>query len=115
MRETKEEYLAVYALGLRLLGNREHSEIELLNKLKKKLPRRYHKKLFQNWLEAAIVLTKDFRKRVVDPGFVVDLALVTLPGSFALRESTGRSLRRRLINSVTNGRAYCERESKTSC
>ena len=35
MRETKEEYLAVYALGLRLLGNREHSEIELLNKLKK--------------------------------------------------------------------------------
>ena len=36
MRETKEEYLAVYALGLRLLGNREHSEIELLNKLKKK-------------------------------------------------------------------------------
>ena len=36
MRETKEEYLAVHALGLRLLGNREHSEIELLNKLKKK-------------------------------------------------------------------------------
>ena len=95
MRETKEEYLAVYALGLRLLGNREHSEIELLNKLKKKLPRRYHKKLFQNWLVAAIVLTKDFRKRVVDPGFVVGSALVTLPGSFALRESTGRSLRRR--------------------
>ena len=48
MRETKEEYLAVYALGLRLLGNREHSESELLNKLKKKLPRRYQKKLFQN-------------------------------------------------------------------
>ena len=115
MRETKEDYLTVYALGLRLLGNREHSEIELLNKLKKKLPRRYHKKLFQNWLAAAIVLTKDFRKRVVDPGFVVGLALVTLPGSFALRESTGLSLRRHLINSVTNGRAYCERESKTSC
>ena len=95
MRETKEEYLAVYALGLRLLGNREHSEIELLNKLKKKLPRRYHKKLFQNWLETAIVLTKDFRKRVVDPGFVVGSAPVTLPGSFVLRESTGRSLRRR--------------------
>ena len=36
MRETKEEYLAAYALGLRLLCNREHSEIELLNKLKKK-------------------------------------------------------------------------------
>ena len=36
MRETKEEYLAAYAHGLRLLGNREHSEIELLNKLKKK-------------------------------------------------------------------------------
>ncbi len=105
MRETKEEYLAVYALGLRLLGNREHSEMELLNKLKKKLPRRYHKKLFQSWLAAAIVLTKDFRKRVVDPGFAVGLALVTLPGSFALRESTGPSLRRRLINSVTNGRA----------
>ena len=36
MRETKEDYLAAYAHGLRLLGNREHSEIELLNKLKKK-------------------------------------------------------------------------------
>ena len=48
MRESKEEYLATYALGLRLLGNREHSEIELLNKLKKKLPPRYHKKLFQS-------------------------------------------------------------------
>ena len=95
MQETKEEYLACYALGLRLLGNREHSEIELLNKLKKKLPRRYHKKLLQNWLEAAIVLTKDFRKRVVDPGLVVGLALVTLPGSFALRELTGRSSRKR--------------------
>ena len=95
MRETKEEYLAVYAHGLRLLGHREHSEIELLNKLKKKLPPSYHKKLFQNWLEAAIVLTKDFRKRVVDPGFVVGSALVILPGSFALKESTGRSLRRR--------------------
>ena len=95
MRETKEDYLAVYALGLRLLGNREHSEIELLNKLKKKLPRRYHKKLFQNWLEAVIVLTKDFRKRVVDPELVAGSALVTLPGSFALRESTGSSLRRR--------------------
>ena len=91
MRETKEEYLAVYALGLRLLCNREHSEIELLNKLKKKLPRRYHEKLFQNWLEAAIVLTKDFRKRVVDPGFVVGSALITLLGNFVLRESTGRS------------------------
>ena len=95
MRETNEEYLAVYALGLRLLGNREHSEIELLNKLKKKLPLPYHKKLFQNWLVAAIVLTKDFRKRVVDPGFVVGSALVTLPGSFAPREWTERSLRRR--------------------
>ena len=95
MREIKKEYLAVYALGLRLLGNREHSEIELLNKLKKKLPRRYHKKLFQNWLVTAIVLTKDFRKHAVDPGLVAGSALVTLPGSFALRELTGRSLRRR--------------------
>ena len=95
MRETKEEYLAVYALGLRLLGNREHSEIELFNKLKKKLPRRYHKKLLWNWSKMAIVLTKDFRKRVVDLGFVVGSVLVTLPGSFALRESKGRSLRRR--------------------
>jgi len=95
LRETKEEYLAVYALGLRLLGNREHSEIELLNKLKKKLPLRDHKRLFQSWLETAIVLTKDFRKRVVYPGLVVDLALVTLPGSFVLRELTGRSLRGR--------------------
>ena len=95
MRETKDEYLALYALGLRLLGNREHSESELLNKLKKKLPRRYHKKLFQNLSAAAIVLTKDFRKHVVDPGLVAVLALVTLPGSFALRELTGRSLRRR--------------------
>jgi hypothetical protein len=95
LRETKEEYLAVYALGLRLLGSREHSEIELFNKLKKKLPWRYHKKLFQNWLVAAIVLTKDFRKRVVDPGFVVGSAPVTLPGSFALRELIGRSSRRR--------------------
>ena len=95
MRETKEEYLAVYALGLRLLGNREHSEIELLNKLKKKLPRRYHKKLFQNWLVAAIALTKDFRKHVVDLGFVVGSALAILPGSFGLRELTGRLSRRR--------------------
>ena len=81
MRETKEEYLAVYALGLRLLGNREHSEIELLNKLKKKLPRRYRKKLFQNWLVAVIVLTKDFRMRVVDLGSAVGLALVTCQGA----------------------------------
>ena len=95
MRETKEEYLAVYALGLRLLGNREHSEIELLNKLKKKLPRPYRKKLFRNWLVAAIVLTKDFRKRAVDTGLVAGSALVTLPGSFALRELTGYSLRGR--------------------
>ena len=95
MRETKEEYRAVYALGVRLLGNREHSEIELLNKLKKKLPRRCHKKLFQIWLVAAIVLTKDFRKRVVDLGLAAGSALVTLPGSFGLRELTGRSLRRR--------------------
>ena len=95
MREKKEEYLAVYALGLRLLGNREHSEIELLNKLKKKPPLPYHKKLFQNWLVAAIVQTKDFRKRVVDPEFAVGSALVTLPGSFALRGLTGRLSRRR--------------------
>ena len=48
MQETKEEYLAAYAHGLRLLGNREHSENELLNKLKKKFPPRCHKKLLQN-------------------------------------------------------------------
>ena len=48
MQETNEEYFAAYAHGLRLLGNREHSEDELLDKLKKKLPPRYHKKLLQN-------------------------------------------------------------------
>ena len=48
MQETKEEYLDAYAHGLRLLGNREHSENELLDKLKKKLPPRYPKKLLQN-------------------------------------------------------------------
>ena len=48
MRETNQDYLAAYALGLRLLGNREHSEVELFNKLKKKRRPRYHEKLLQN-------------------------------------------------------------------
>ena len=91
MREIKEDYLAVYALGLRLLGNREHSEIELLNKLKKKASTALSQKVISELVRAAIVLTKDFRKRVVVSGFVVGSALVILPGSFALRESTGRS------------------------